>query len=118
MPQRENFVSIPPAAEQMLTQLISIAQSGLSFFHFGHPKADKLAEQISSLVKENEELKKRYKPAIEAVGTDRSLTLCLGPDKQYKLIIPTPTYQDRVALAQELGYAIASLLHRPDDTPK
>lgn len=115
MPQRENFVAIPPAAEQMLSQLISIAQSGLSLFRFGHPKADKLAEQIAALVKENAELKKSIQPPIEAVGTDRSLTLCLGPEKQYKLIIPTATYQDRVALAQELGYAIAQLLHRPSE---
>lgn len=108
-----------PAIETLVGQLMLVAQTGLSNVKLNLPCAETLAAAIASLFAENEYLKKIIDSRVAVDTTSaEAIKLAFGPQNQYCLHIPTPTVEERKAVATALLAAASKILLDSDNKAK
>lgn len=118
MTEREEITIPPIATEWVLTQLVQIAKTGISKLTLGNPLADTLAATISSLVNENEYLKKILGARLLVTPDASKISIAFGPANRFVLDIPVSSDQEKRDVAAALSSAAAKILHDIEHPPK
>lgn len=108
--KKETFLA-PPNLD-VISELLSLAKTGIFTYFFTDAKLNELASQISILFAENAYLKKLVSlvPAAPKIDTSANqVTIAFGPNNEYTLMLPVTGKQDRMQLADQLFYAALAL---------
>lgn len=104
--------SFPEINADLLIELFRTIKTGAVQFLAKDPRINQLAVQISSLVVENEYLKKILRltplPPVIAV-VPKMVTIIFGANAEYTLTMPVNSAEDRRLLADQLFYAALDL---------
>lgn len=104
MMSAETLIALLDDSSWVVAKLLEIAKSGVRFVGFKNEKISELAAAISTIVAENNYLKRLLGLVPpNTIKTDNGgATIFFGPRGEYSLFIATPTQETRSKLATNL----------------